>query len=155
MAKRKHASMGAHINTCALKGAHSPQQFLLRKCRFDRHHVGAMPRARNRLGTLVGHVKGLFALASPRTLSLPFFSRCCSPYNPTIPQYLAKAIVAKKTLFSPVQGVKPGVHFSHFSLAHPFVRPSISLVLLLFSQDVSTAMASRSTAGAAHGSLRS
>ena len=42
---------------------HSLTALLLRKCKFNRHHAGAMPRAGNRGGTLVGHVKGSVALS--------------------------------------------------------------------------------------------
>ena len=58
-----------------IKGDPSPQHFLLRKCRFDRHHAGATPRARNRLGALVGHVTGIFARSfSPNALDTFLFS---------------------------------------------------------------------------------
>ena len=86
--------------------------------------------------------KGYSPSAAARTLLLPLFSRCCLPYNPSIPQHFSKA---KNAQFLPVEGLEPGnMHFLHFSQAPPCVRPSISLVLPLFSQDISTATASTS-----------
>ena len=56
------------------QGGAQPQYFLWRKRRFDRHHARAMPRVRSPLGTLVGCVKGLFALSfSPDVLATLFF----------------------------------------------------------------------------------
>ena len=80
------------------QGGAQPTRLLLRKSRFDRYHAGAMSRARNRLGALVGHVKGLFALSfSPDARAAFFFSRCCSPCNPSTPQYFS--IAQKKAQF--------------------------------------------------------
>ena len=68
--------------------------------------------------------KGYLPSASSRTVSLPLYCGCRSPYNPSIPQNFATSN------FNRLKGiVEPGMHILHFSQAPLFVRPSISLVL--------------------------
>ena len=99
-----------------------------------------MPRARNRLRAPVGHAKRIFALSfCPDALATSFFSMLLT-LQPLHSSALFKS--KKNDQFLPVEGLEPGnMHFLHFSQAPPCVRPSISLVLPLFSQDISTATA--------------
>ena len=106
----------------------------MRKSRFDRYHAGAMPRACNRLGALVGHVKGLFALSiSPDARATFFFSVLLTLQ----PLFLSTFHLPKKMPnFSRLKGLSQVCTFRTSPRSPPFVRPSISLVLPLFSQDI-------------------
>ena len=118
-----------------IKGAHSLQDFLLRKSRFDRYHTGAMPRARNRLWALVGHVKGLFALSfSPDARATFFFSVLLTLQ----PLYSSVLFICPKKMpkYSRLKGLSQVCTFRTSPRSPPFVRPSISLVLPVFSQDI-------------------
>ena len=115
------------------KGAHSLQHFLLQKCRFDQHQAGAMSRAGNRQGTLVGYVKGLFALSfSPAPLVALFFLVLIVPE----PLYFSMQSKASKicSFFPLNKVVETGLHYLHFSQTPPFARPSISLVFPLYQK---------------------
>ena len=118
-----------------IKGAHSLQDFLLRKSRPDRYHTDAKPRARNRLGALVGRVKGFFALSFSRDARAAI---CFSVLLTLQPLYFSVLFICpkKKPNFSRLKGLSQVCTFRTSPRSPPCVRPSISLVLPLFSQDI-------------------
>ena len=97
-----------------IKGAHSLQDFLLRKSRPDRYHTDAKPRARNRLGALVGRVKGFFALSFSRDARAAI---CFSVLLTLQPLYFSVLFICpkKKPNFSRLKGLSQVcLYFSDF-----------------------------------------
>ena len=117
------------------RGMHSLQHFWLRKCMFDQHHAGTMPRALNRLGTLVGYSKGSSPSSSPLTLSLPSFVGADRAGTPLF--FSTEMLKEMYLLIFASEEVKPSLHFFCALFPQPSRCPSFC------SKHIPTTMATR------------